>query len=114
VNDYAFQERLRRGELLCYLRENRVQYLVQQVPRERPEVLSGDYDQWSWRDFSQLYGVYSDPVALRREHELFRSRLYRSGSTRSSFIIWSLRTGRSRGVTPDHVFVAPQGQHGSG
>jgi hypothetical protein len=90
VNDYTFQQRLRRGELARYLCENRVRYLVQQVPADRGDVLAGAYDCWPWRNYSQLYGVYSDPILLCRKQEVYRSPFYRSGSIRSRFIIWKL------------------------
>lgn len=90
VNDFKYQEVLRSKRLNEYLKENKVNYLVQHALWNRPDVTEGNYDSLELTYTSHRYSVQSDPVVVYKKNEIYRSEPYFDGNNRVSFIIWKL------------------------
>jgi hypothetical protein len=103
VNNMAYQEALRDRRLAEYLRASGVTHLVQHtfLPDERhlrldapltmPDLQAARYETARLSFFSQRYGVFSDPLALRRADEVYRSPVYDDDGYQTVLIIWRLR-----------------------
>jgi hypothetical protein len=106
VNGFAYQERLRRGELADYLREKGVRYLAavlwdraqtadhEYEPmykcRVAADAFSGNYELYRFFVYSYLYGRYSDALLLPKEAEIWRSAPYRDGEAQSRYAVYDL------------------------
>ncbi len=95
VNNSEFQTVLRDKRLNTYFRENRVSYLVQHafysVSDPTPEGASWEtYKTVSMRYFSHRYDVWSDPVILRREAEVYRSERYEDEGHETVLALWRI------------------------
>ena len=88
VNNFEYQEILRKNELNSYFKENDVKYIVQHAIWDREDIVSGDYDTVSVNYVSHKYSVQSDPVILRKKDEVYRSEPYYDGEYKSVFLIW--------------------------
>jgi hypothetical protein len=89
VNDWEYQEVLKRQTLNAYFRENRVKYLVLHSVKDHPRVLSGEYDSEAVTYRSQLCGTMSDPIIVRKRNEVYRSK-YCDELTWDAFVIWDV------------------------
>lgn len=104
VNDYDYQERLRRGELAEYLGERGVRYLVAGVwdrpqlrrteptyrYRAAPACYAGAYDQLAFAVYSYRYETFSDTIMLPMSAEVFRSKTTRDGDAAARWIVYDL------------------------
>lgn len=77
VNDFEYQEYLRRGELKEYLDENGVDYFVQHAFwfKDKP-VNTGDYEEYSLYIPCRVYDGKGGTVTVKKENEVFRSDYY--------------------------------------
>jgi hypothetical protein len=93
VNDLPYQDSLREGRLVEYLRKSRVGYLVSHEVGKR-EALN-DYERTFVRVRSQLYPAVVDSIEVCRADEVYRSDPYpHEGKHLVSFVIWRLRDPR--------------------
>jgi hypothetical protein len=90
VGDVAFQEVLRSGRLVQWLRRTEVSYLVQHAFWDNPPVNEGTYDTLDVTYTSRLYLAESDTLRLARKNEVYRSTPYRDGPYETVFVIWRL------------------------
>lgn len=90
VNNFEYQEVIKKKELNNYLRKNKVKYIVQHQFCGNDSVNSGNYTLSEIRYFSSKYGCESDPVLLRREKEILRSAFYNDGNCNTSLVIWKI------------------------
>lgn len=88
VNNFDYQEVLRKKELNLYLRKNGVKYIVQHAIWNRDDINSGNYDTVSFNYISHKYSEKSDPVILKKSDEVYRSAPYYDGEYNSVFLIW--------------------------
>jgi hypothetical protein len=107
VNNFAYQDRLRRGQLLAYLRERGVRYLAAGVwPRPQalrdagepvyryrvaPDVFCGRYGHCAFYAYSYLYGTFSDTLRLPRSAEVWRSAVHRDNTIPARYVVFDLR-----------------------
>jgi hypothetical protein len=77
VNDFEYQEYLRRGELEEYLNENGVDYFVQHAFwfGDAP-VNTGDYEEYSLYIPCRVYEGEGGTLTVTKENEVFRSEYY--------------------------------------
>jgi hypothetical protein len=77
VNDFEYQEYLRRGELEEYLDENGVDYFVQHAFwfKDKP-VNTGDYEEYSLYIPCRVYDGKGGTVTVKKENEVYRSDYY--------------------------------------
>jgi hypothetical protein len=77
VNDFEYQQYLRRGELEEYLDENGVDYFVQHAFwfKDKP-VNTGDYEEYSLYIPCRVYEGKGGSVTVKKENEVFRSDYY--------------------------------------
>lgn len=106
VNDFAYQERLRRGELAAYLAERGVRYLMAGIwdrpqstgfdyepmyrYRVAPAVFAGNYEVFEFFVYSYRYGKYSDTLRLPHEAEIWRSGEFPDGVARARYAVFDL------------------------
>jgi hypothetical protein len=105
VNDDAYQRVLRDGALTPYLRE-RARYLTigvwdrPDVQRKvepmyansiAPDAVDGRYEHVSFQGYSYLYGVNSEPIALPRTAEVFRSSTWKRGAVVLRYLVFDLQ-----------------------
>ena len=88
VNNFDYQEVLRKKELNSYLKDNEVKYIVQRAVWDRNDITTGKYDSLSINYFSHKYSAESDPVLLRKKNEIYRSEPYYDGEYETVFLIW--------------------------
>lgn len=101
VNDFEYQEYLKRGELGLYLREREVDYIIGRIwnrwgshkekmfqYRIAPHVFSGEYDYFEFYVYSYMYDRYSDIVVLDRE--IRRSDEFQDGKAEAVFVVFEL------------------------
>lgn len=91
VNNTAYQDVIRAGELGDYLAGKNVAYIVQHAFWNREDINDGTYEIFPATYMSRLYGVESDTLLLRREWEVYRSEPYFDGPYRTVFIIWKIQ-----------------------
>jgi len=90
VNDFEYQEYLKRGALQEYLKYNQVEYFVQYAfwDKDLP-INSGDYQQYSLYIPSRIYEDCGGTVTVTKEQEVFRSEYYAPrGNKPTRVIIW--------------------------
>jgi hypothetical protein len=89
VNNLEFQEVLKARKLQRYFQENHVKYLVLHATKdEHPDVFDRTYTIEPATFRSNLYGVWSDPIPLRKRDEVYRATyLYWQ---RDDFVIWNI------------------------
>ena len=88
VNNFDYQDVLRKKELNSYLKDNEVKYIVQHAVWDRNDITTGKYDSLSINYFSHKYSAESDPVLLRKKNEIYRSEPYYDGEYETVFLIW--------------------------
>ncbi|HMS32698.1 MAG TPA: glycosyltransferase family 39 protein [Ignavibacteria bacterium] len=88
VNNFDYQEVLRKKDLNTYLKDNAVKYIVQHAVWDRDDITTGEYDSLSINYFSHKYSAESDPVILKKKNEIYRSEPYYDGEYKSVFLIW--------------------------
>jgi len=77
VNDFEYQEYLRRGELEEYLAENSVDYFVQHAFWFKDKnVNTGDYEEYSLYIPCRVYEGEGGTLTVTKENEVFRSEYY--------------------------------------
>ena len=89
VNNLEFQELLKTRQLQKYFQQNHVKYLVLHATKdEHPDVFDDTYTIEPATFRSNLYGVWSDPILLRKCDEVYRAPyLY---VERDDFVIWNV------------------------
>lgn len=90
VNDLHYQEVLKKHELLSYLKERNVKYIVHHAIWDNDNVIDGSYSSFTKFYPSHLYEGASDSLILKKENEVYRSAPYYDGSHKAVFIIWKL------------------------
>lgn len=108
INNFEYQEYLRRGALRDYLRREGVNYLATALwDREQnytgrpiepmyrqlldPRAAHGtDYDEHQYYVYSYLYNVYSDSIALTPGDEVYRRNLGKEGVADVAYVIYRL------------------------
>jgi hypothetical protein len=90
VNNFAYQEELRRGNLARYLHSRGVQYLVQHAFWDQNDINSGKYVDYMMYGYSHLYDCTGGYIRLFRRDEVYRSPKYYDGQYRTVFIIWKI------------------------
>lgn len=108
MNDFAYQRRLRDGELAAYLREQGVTHIATALwdrpqtytgrPTEPmyqhqidPAALSGTgYDCHWYYVYSYVHATFSDRICLRRDHEVFRIAIGKEGIADAAYVIYRL------------------------
>ena len=91
VNNMAFQHILARHQLGRYLRENRVDFLVQHAVHSRGDVIEGRYDSLELHFPSWRFEGFGDSITVRERSEVYRSAPFVDGPFPSVLVIWSLR-----------------------
>jgi hypothetical protein len=86
VNDFAYQDSLRKGRLGAYLASRRVGYLVDHDFGDTLDART--YQRAGMSIFSHRYGVRSDPVTVRHDQEVYRSAPYPHEGRPVVFAIW--------------------------
>jgi hypothetical protein len=117
INDFEYQDCLRRQELEAYLKEKGVRYLVAGIWDRRqtenreyelmykyrvaPKVYSGDYDSLEFYVYSYLYHTYSEKLRLPRAAEVWRSSEHMDGKARARFVVYDLKIATEYSKTHD-------------
>jgi len=89
VNDYCYQEFLRKNKLNLYLRKNNVSYYVLYESSASPGLWKGEYDKYEEVFTSYMYMTASDKIAMAKENEVYRKSF--NGNKNSVFIIWKMK-----------------------
>lgn len=93
VNDFEYQEYLRRGELEEYLHLNGVNYFVQHAFWfGDADVNTGDYEEYTLYIPSRIYREGGGTITVKKEQEVFRSEYYNPrGNEPTRVVIWKYR-----------------------
>jgi hypothetical protein len=91
VNDMNFQRTLAEHRLNQYLRENKVDFLVQHAVHGREDVITGGYGSLILPFESKRFDGQGDSVRVWEQSEVYRSTRFFDGPYPSVLVIWSLR-----------------------
>lgn len=96
INNFSYQDYLRKGNLAEYLRDQGITHVAQHALWQYPEVETGNYQVFEYTIVSHLYDVPGGSVKLRRENEVYRVPVFDSGRE-TSFVIWQIDSPRGSG-----------------
>jgi len=90
INNFEFQDYLKEGKFLDYIREKNIKYFVHHAFWDNPDVRSGNYDKYLFKSFSHLYDVFGGTLTLKKSDEIYRSKEYNHFGRKTMFIIWKI------------------------
>ena len=107
INNYRYQEYLKEQRFTEYVQEKNISYLIsvfldQAQPfrtqgeekmylhRIDPEGVSGNYAMHPFKVYSYRYGLYSDPLMLHKQAEVFRGKQRRFGDAQGVRLLFDL------------------------
>jgi len=92
VNSFEYQDALKEGRFLEFLRGSGVNYFAQHAVG--PDVTNGDYESYTFRSFSHLYDRFGGDLRLDRSGEVYRSPpYYYDGTNQTVLVIWRIAHG---------------------